>query len=115
MVGRTILCSIILGAGAAAPAQSAPAVARSVQIRSGALAEALRELARQTGAELLYDRRTVEGARSPDVRGTMLTEQALSRLLSGTRGAFRRTPDGVFVLYLRAPSPVNAEEPPVPE
>src|SRR5690349_10005657 len=119
MIARSLICSIMSGAIAAAyaaPVDAAPAIARPVQIRSGPLVEALKALTRQTGAELLYDRRIVESARASEVRGTMLPEQALARLLSGTGVAYRRTADGVFVLYARPAAVVAAvQEPPVPE
>lgn len=120
MVARRILYSIIFGAIAAtqpAQARAATEAVRPVRIRAAPLAEALRELTRQTGTELLYDKRIATGARSSGVRGTMLPEQALGRLLAGTGVGYRRTAEGVFILIAQPQAPaVGPEaEPAIPE
>ena len=119
MKRQALICWLIFGswmAEHAPPAQAAPAISRAIQIPAGPLSGALAQLTRQTGAELLYDQRIIGGARSPEVRGTLSAEQALARLLSGTGVGYRRTAQGVFVLFAAPREPgVAAQQAPVPE
>jgi iron complex outermembrane recepter protein len=119
MLIRRLPCPFMVGLMAIAqfgPADAAPPTAGTVQIRAGPLGQALGQLTRQTGVELLYDQRIVEGARAPDVRGTMGAGEALARLLAGTGVGYRRTPQGVFVLFaLPRAAAQSVQEPPVPE
>ncbi len=94
---------LFLASGAAllmAPARvwAAPAP-RTVNIRTPALSQALAELARQTGAEMLYDEALVRNLRASPVRGRLTAQAALSLMLAGTGLGQRMTADGAFVLY----------------
>lgn len=119
MDARAFLCSAVFGAAEAvlaSPAQAAPAIPRAVQVRAGPLANALAQLIRQTGSELLYDQRIVRGARASEVHGTMLPEQALARLLVGSGVGYRKTAEGVFILYARSEATAEpVQQDPVPE
>src|SRR3954470_10136567 len=119
-MARPALCCAIIcatwSAVQALPAQAALPLARSVRIPAGPLSEALRQLTRQTGAELLYDPAIVRGLRSSAVGGPLAAEQALSRLLSGSGVGYRRTSTGAFVLFAIAQTPdASVQQPPVPE
>lgn len=119
VIARALIPSLLFGAATTmelAPLSAAPLSPRPVQIRSAPLADALAQLIRQTGAEVLYDRRIVQGLRSPEVRGTMLPERALARLLAGSGVGYKRTAEGVFILFTRSRSaPEPAEQAVVPE
>src|SRR5690606_5292112 len=70
------------------------------------LGRALRTLAGQSGVQIAYRTAIASGATAPAVRGTMTTEQALSRLLatSGLRYAFT----GANTVTIHDPAAVTA-------
>ncbi len=80
------------------PARAAPAP-HVLNVRSDGLPQALSELARQTGAEMLYDAAMVRNLRAQPVRGRLTAQAALSLMLAGTGLGYRETADGTFVLY----------------
>jgi outer membrane receptor protein involved in Fe transport len=80
----------------AAPAQAAPTL---VHVRAGALQDALTELARENGVDILYSAGLVRGRRTPVVKGRLSAEQAVAQLLIGSGVGYRITADGVFVLF----------------
>lgn len=80
----------------ATPAVAAPS---SIEIRSGALQDALSELARENGVDILYSAELVRGRRTTTIKGRLTTQQALARLLENSGVGYRITGDGVFVLY----------------
>jgi outer membrane receptor protein involved in Fe transport len=75
----------------------------SVNVRAGDLAVALADLARQTRMELFFDRDLLRGRSAPSVRGRLSGETALSRLLAGSGLGWRKTPDGVVVIFALPP------------
>jgi outer membrane receptor protein involved in Fe transport len=85
---------------AAAPLQAAPA-GQTISLRAGPLAQALHDLARQTGTSLLFAPESVRGLPAPRIRGRMSVERALARLLAGTNLAFRRVSGGSYVIEPR--------------
>lgn len=116
MIARCFMCSLLavaVAAAKAAPAQAAPATA--VQIAAGPLADTLSELGRQTGAEILYDKRILAGVSSPGIRGTMSPDQALAYILAGTGVGYRKTADGVFVLFANPRAAPQVRQAAVPE
>lgn len=80
----------------ATAAHAAPAV---IDIRAGGLQDALTELARENGVDILYSADLVQGRQSPALRGRLTTERALAQLLDGSGVGYRVTSDGVFVLF----------------
>lgn len=70
-----------------------------VDVRAGALQDALTELARENGVDILYSADQVRGWRTPAIKGRLTTQQALALLLTGSGVGYRLTPDGVFVLF----------------
>ncbi len=80
----------------AATAHAAPAL---VDVRAGALQDALTELARENGVDILYSANLVRGRRTAVVKGRLTTQQALAQLLLGSGVGYRITSDGVFVLF----------------
>lgn len=116
--GMGVLAPITSSALAiAAPALPLPAegYAFPVDIRSGPLDGALQELARQTGAELLFDRTALRGYHAPRLRGRMTIDAALQALLGDTSFAARRAASGAWVVARRpapaAPPPEELAEP----
>ncbi len=86
---------------AAACASAAHAAPGRIDIRAGALQDALAELARESGVDILYSADLVRARRTSAVKGRLSTEQALGLLLVGSGVGYRITPDGVFVLTAR--------------
>lgn len=94
---RLALAGALLAAATGAGAvQAAPAV---VDVRAGALQDALTELARENGADILYAADLVRGRRTGALKGRLTTPQALAQLLKGSGIGYRLTADGVFVLF----------------
>lgn len=68
------------------------------------LDDALRELGRVSGANLVYDSRTLPTARVVSLRGDMTVEQALTRLLAEDQVVWERTDPDTIVLRRKAPA-----------
>ncbi|MBV8688047.1 MAG: TonB-dependent receptor [Alphaproteobacteria bacterium] len=98
MSGRTAFGPWALLALAFATPARADSRPFPINIESGALASALQDLTRQTGAELLYDRRLVRGLRSRPIQGRLTAEAALRQLLRGTGLTSRRSASGAWLI-----------------
>lgn len=86
---------------------AAPALAQQAQairIEAQDLPAALRKLADQTGIQLLFDADELKGARTTGISGTLTAEEALRRLLEGSRYSYKPTGAGTFVVQ-RLPKP----------
>ncbi|WP_374471683.1 TonB-dependent receptor [Phenylobacterium sp.] len=81
-----------------------------VDVAGGALQDALLELARETGVDLLFDAEDVARLRAPPLRGRMSPEAAIGMLLQGTGLAARPAGAGAFVIERRS----GAADPPEP-
>jgi iron complex outermembrane recepter protein len=75
----------------------------------------LQDVARQTGADLLFDHDAVEGLRAQPLRGTLTPEAAILALLRGTNLTLRRTASGALIVERRAPAPLERQDVTVPE
>ena len=93
---RDLALVLIMIAG---PAEAARAATVLVDIRAGSLQDALAELGRETGIEVLYAADVVRGRRAPAVKGRLTPERAIALLTGGSGVGYRITPDGVFVLF----------------
>ncbi|MEP9360090.1 TonB-dependent receptor [Sphingomonas sp. KR3-1] len=71
----------------------------------------MQDLARQTGAELLFDRAALRGYHAPRLRGRMTIDAALRALIGDTSFVAHRGASGAWVVTRR---PVS-DEPPPPE
>ncbi len=60
------------------------ALDRAVRIPAGELAQALQELSRQLGIQILFDADRLKGMRSPAISGSLTAREALDKLLIGT-------------------------------
>ncbi len=97
---RALICGMpMLAAVPAHAAEPAPAREISRTSRSYPLPTLLADLARETGAELLFDERLVRGLRARRPARGRPVASALRTLLEGTGVGFRQTPDGAYVLY----------------
>ena len=74
----------------------------TIDIHRGSLAASLRELARQTGIELIFDRDLLKGRMSPALEGKLAVDAALTRLLASTDLAARRAASGAWIIEQRA-------------
>ena len=103
---HTFAAALLASAGAGAvllPVSSASAqTSRSFNIAAGSLANALNDLAEQSGVQLIYAGAVVEGRSSPGLKGSVSTAQALSQLLAGSGITFRQTGANAYTLE-RAP------------
>ena len=75
-----------------------------VKLRAQPLSSALKDLARQTGIELLYDGDLMRGMQARRLQGRFTVEMALQRLLDGTDLTIRRSNTGAW-LIARRPRP----------
>src|SRR5690349_6017549 len=57
---------------------------RAVDLPAGTLADALNQLAKQTGVDLVYRPDQVVGFKTPAIRGELTTTDAINKLLQGT-------------------------------
>ncbi|MEO8809594.1 MAG: TonB-dependent receptor [Rhodanobacter sp.] len=71
---------------------------RPISIPAGDLITALDSLARQSGAQFIYQADQLRGLRTPGVSGSLSTDDALKRLLSGSGFSVRHDASGAMVL-----------------
>lgn len=82
---------------ASAPQESA-SQRRRIDLPPQPLGQALRELGRQAGVNLVYDSDTLASSRTVSLRGEMTLEQALDRLLAQDAVTYERTSNGTVVV-----------------
>lgn len=101
--------------GAAVAAIAGPAHAQSTRdfdIPAQPLISALESFGRQSGAEILFDRREAAGRTSAAVKGTMAPSAALVRVLAGTGLSMHQANASTFIVGGRASDPVGGATPP---
>ncbi|MET0332891.1 MAG: TonB-dependent siderophore receptor [Rhizobacter sp.] len=104
----SIAAAVLLACTLAAQAQPA---AKEIDLPAQPLDKALRELASQTGARILFSTDLTEQKQAPALKGRLTPQEALERLLSGSGLVVRPTPDGGFTV---APRPVDSSEATLP-
>lgn len=106
------LAFALMAAGAATSAFVTAVPAAAQDHGRISLSRALAALARDTGAELLFDENLVRGLAARPIGRPVSVEAGLAILLEGTGLGYRRTPDGAYVLDRpgRPPPPAPAEE-----
>jgi iron complex outermembrane receptor protein len=114
------LLRVLLGSGLAivAPvkAMSAPpANAVRIDTRDKSLVDALLDVARQSGIELVLAVPAGQNMPAPRIRGRYGLDEALSKLLLGSGLTYRRTAGGAYVVTTRARAPVESEATAIPE
>ncbi|HTM29450.1 MAG TPA: TonB-dependent receptor plug domain-containing protein, partial [Rhodanobacter sp.] len=79
---------------------------RQLDIPAGDMVTALDALARQSGAQFIYQADQLKGLRTSGVHGTLSADAALSRLLQGSGFGIQRDTSGAVVIVKRAnPTP----------
>lgn len=71
---------------------------RRVDVPAGDLTAALEALAKQSGAELVYETRQLKGLQTEGVKGSFSAEQAVSKLLEGTPLILRVDSSGAILI-----------------
>lgn len=104
LVGLSLLAltTALAGPVQAAQASSAPATVSAVRTPKGPLKAALLELGRQTGVQIIFTSRAVEGRQAPALDGPFTVDEALSRLLAGSDLEAQRAGPTVLVIRPRA-------------
>lgn len=113
----------LIGLLAAAASASAGSLdeAVTIDLRAQPLGDALRELAKQSGMQLLFDPALVEGRQASAVVGKIPPREVLRNLLLGTKLEAHEESPGVFVVRPRVgevevvPSRTNSERAPAPK
>lgn len=109
-----VAASVLLALGTA-PTSAQPAAAAAADathrfsLAAQPLGDALNELARQAGLQLLVRRELIEGRSAPAVAGTLTAHQALERVLAGS--GLVAAIDGRTVTVRAAPAPGSAAAP----
>ncbi|EIL93763.1 TonB-dependent receptor [Rhodanobacter spathiphylli] len=80
---------------------------RQIDIPAGELVTALDSLARQSGAQFIYQADQLKGLRTGGVHGTLSADQALGRLLAGTGFTVHRDDSGAVVIVKGASQSVR--------
>lgn len=78
---------------------------RTFNVPAGDAHVALKQFAQQAGLELLYSAREIAGAKTNAVKGELTAQDALKRLLSGTRLIATPGKNRGAVAVTRAPDP----------
>ena len=93
-----LLHALFISAGIAAGAALAADASYDLDLPSGALAASVETLARQTGLQVLFDQRLLDGKQSGALKGHMSAREALDRLLAGSGLSVVATGEGTFAL-----------------
>jgi outer membrane receptor protein involved in Fe transport len=91
--------ALVLSAPARAEAQAADGAQSAIAMPSMPLGDALRELARRTGRNIVVDDRLVAGRTTPAIAGRLTPEEAVGKLLAGS-GLSSRDVEGTLVVSL---------------
>ncbi len=92
--------AIAVTSGHPAQAQAQGDRALRIDTAGQSLAAALTDIAKRSGRELVLATPRIGGRAAPRLQGRFTIDQALPRLLAGSGLAYRRTPDGAYVIYV---------------
>lgn len=102
--GRSVRNSLVGGVALLALASGiAQAQQANFAIPAQPLAQTLKDIARETGRNILFTPEAVAGRRAPALSGAMSTEAAITRVLSGS--GLEAVPDGSGGLVIQKPRP----------
>jgi iron complex outermembrane recepter protein len=110
---RKVLLGIAASAVAMAIATSYAAEPRDFNIPPGELAPALESLAKETGLELIFQPEALKGIRTRGVTGNLSPQEAVARLIDGTRLIIRTNAAGAMLIVApessseTSPNPVS--------
>lgn len=97
----------ILGAAIAIAAPAASAEEETLyrfDLPAQPLAEALRAIARQTGANVLFESKDLSGIQTKELKGQLTTSEAIERVLEGTKLEAQRTAPTTVIVQPTAAS-----------
>ena len=104
----------VLACSVSAMASAQTVAVRQIDIPAGDLVTALDTLARQSGAQFIYQADQLRGLRTPGVHGTLSADDALGRLLAGSGFTVHRDDSGAVVIVKGAGQPAQPPAPPAP-
>ena len=104
----------VLACSVSAMAFAQTVAVRQIDIPAGDLVTALDTLARQSGAQFIYQADQLRGLRTPGVHGTLSADDALGRLLAGSGFTVHRDDSGAVVIVKGASQPTQPPAPPAP-
>jgi outer membrane receptor protein involved in Fe transport len=105
----TLTLCFALALATAGPAR-ADAYLTPIKVGAGPLAHTLQEIARQSGAELLFDHTVVAGLHTPPIDGKMTPLAAVQRALAGASLTVRRAASGALIVEAAAPAPLAQQD-----
>jgi outer membrane receptor protein involved in Fe transport len=83
---------------------------KSVDIPAGDLSAALLKLAKQSGVELVYRPEQIYGVKTRGAHGALTNEQAVTKLLYGTKLELRTDPSGAMLIAPTSPESTLAPD-----
>lgn len=78
---------------------------KSFDVPAGEASVALKQFAQQAGVELLYSAKEIGGTRTNAIKGVLTPQEALMKMLSGTKLIATPGKDRGAVAVTRAPDP----------
>ena len=94
----TFCAALIVALSAAAPAQAQSQATYKFDLPEQPMADALRAIARQTGANVLFESKDLKGVRAPALQAQLTTQEAIQRILEGTKLTAQRTTPTTVVI-----------------
>ncbi len=82
----------------------------AVDIKPQRMDQALLQLARQAGVQIIFPTSDVKGEKSPSVQGDIPVEAALGKILENSRFDFERTSKGLIVVKEKSASAAYSDE-----
>jgi iron complex outermembrane receptor protein len=101
--------AVALALAAADTASAEPSLTR-IRVSAGPLSHTLQEISRETGSELLFDRRLVAGFKVGGINATTTPMAALQTVLAGTPLVVRRAASGALIIEQTAAPPLARQD-----
>jgi hypothetical protein len=105
---RRMLWAIVLGVGLPLFASAA-----NVSMEQQPLGSALQDLAKQSGTQIIFLSRAVEGLNAPALHGTYTPEEAVARLLEGSGLTYHVLNERTIEVAAKQAAPAPSQAPPV--
>lgn len=102
-IQQCALAALLACGGAACASAAEPQARHAIHQPAQPLADSLRAIARQTGASLIFDPRSVQGLDAVSISGQYSAAEAIGRVLEGTGLLLSVQPDGSMVVRLPQP------------
>jgi len=105
----TLLLCLAAGLAFARPAWAEP-YPTPIKVGAGPLSQTLREIARQSGGELLFDRNLVGGLQARQIDATTTALAAVQTALAGTSLSVRRAASGALIIEAATAPPLARQD-----